>query len=181
MKLALNYRDLEQFRGFASAARQLTDWLGVEPRDQIVMLESQLYLTQDSTVQNQIKLDLARMRFTDEQLSTIRTWRYAMFFGFGGWLMHLAETNSMPRDGFSNYIPIVGRNFIDLHHLYNLYAWVIKNPEFEDQIAWGRWELEERPESYGDIEVEPILTSDWLSRYSVDSNRAFQGLVTGHR
>ncbi len=56
LKLALDYRDLEQFKGFASAVRQLADWLGVEPHDQIVMLESRLYLTQDSAVQNRAQV-----------------------------------------------------------------------------------------------------------------------------
>ena len=133
--------------------------------EEIESLKMRLAFSQDQTVQHQLESEISKRQVVADQLTRIRESRGVTFIGLGGWLAHLFETNQLSESEYKSYISVVNVNFIDISQFYSLYAKVFSTTEIGDRFSWAIWDMNERPESYGDVDVQPIGTSDWLGRY----------------
>ena len=165
LKSALDFRDLEQFRHFASAAEQIPAWVGRSPIDEVEDLQAQLEFVHDEERQRQLEEEIAKTEVVAKQLRRGKEARQISFMGLGGWLVHLLETNQIVPKVFQDYTGTLAAQFMDTRKFYVLYSSIVSLSRTGDPFGWDWWELEERPESYGQPTLSAMQYSDWIGRY----------------
>jgi hypothetical protein len=101
------------------------------------------------------------------QRNRIENTRHVLLIGVGAWLIHLFEAGRLTANDLRDQITTIDADFLSAEDMYDVYCNYIPTEKIHDLTDWTSWELEEKPETPGEVTVSSLAFDRWLECYYV--------------
>ncbi len=168
IKSAIDQQDWEQYRLFSSAIRLIyKDVDGNYDQNHLEILKIRMELLADRQALETIEHEYEDSKVIISQKNRVESTRRVLMIGIGAWLIHLFETSRLTSSDLSNHLVTIAVEFLTVDSLYDAFSGYLINEGVHDLADWTSWELEEKPETPGEVTSSPLAFEKWLAYFYV--------------
>jgi hypothetical protein len=166
LKATIDFRESERFRRFAGVARAIFQEARKDSHvHHLETLKIRISWLQEGQARAELQKEYDRALAIKMQSDRIRTLRGILFLGLGAWISHLLETQKITPSEFQEYNEAISIEFLDIPDLYWVFCMDFSDGDFSHLFNWSSWEMDEWPESIGEVKSGWMQFSDWVERY----------------